>query len=121
MKNLILIITFFSIIPFLSFSQDNMKGPSGGPKSKQQIAAEKKQQKAKEAGYKLVEKAEKEHMKHQSKEGRKQMKETKKKSNKIQKNKRRTNIDVIPIDFNTFAILTISNNQIKTRNNLNPI
>ena len=98
-----------------------MKGPSGGSKSKQQIEAEKKQQKAKEAGYKQVEKAEKEHMKHQTKEGRKRMKETKKKSNKIQKSKRRTSLDFGSLELNTFASLTGTYNQIKKRINLNTI
>lgn len=121
MRILTLILGFILFIPFLSFSQDNMKGPSGGPKSKQQIEAEKKQQKAKEAGYKQVEKAEKEHMKHQTKEGRKRMKETKKKSNKIQKSKRRTSLDFGSLELNTFASLTGTYNQIKKRINLNTI
>jgi len=101
------------IIPFLSIAQDNMKGPTGGPKSKQQIEAEKKQKKAKEAGYKLVEKAEKEHMKHQTKEGRKRMKETKKKSEKNQKTKRRTSLDIKPSELFEFASLSTANNHMK--------
>lgn len=121
MKNLFYIIIFFSLIPFLSFSQDNMKGPTGGPKSKQQIAAEKKQQKAKEAGYKQVEKAEKLHMKHQTKEGRKRMKETSKKSNKIQKNKRRTGMLVMPPHWDTFAVLNKTKYKIDSRKYSHPI
>ncbi len=121
MKTYTLILAFLLFIPFLSFSQDNMKGPSGGPKSKQQIEAEKKQQKAKEAGYKQVEKAEKEHMKHQTKEGRKRMKETKKKSTKIQKSKRRTSLDFGHSELKTFACLIGSYNQIENRINLNTV
>lgn len=121
MKNLLFILSFFCLIPFLSFSQDNMKGPTGGPKSKQQREAEKKQQKAKEAGYKQVEKAEKLHMKHQTKEGRKRMKETSKKSNKIQKNKRRTGWLISPHHWDTFAILNKTKYQIEKRNYSHPI
>ena len=121
MKMYTIILGFLLFIPFLSFSQDNMKGPTGGPKSKQQIEAEKKQQKAKEAGYKQVEKAEKEHMKHQTKEGRKRMKETKKKSNRIQKSKRRTSLDFGANELNTFAGLNVTYNQINNRIYLNTI
>jgi hypothetical protein len=121
MRIFTLILGFILFIPFLLFSQDNMKGPTGGPKSKQQVEAEKKQQKAKEAGYRQVEKAEKEHMKHQTKEGRKRMKETKKKSNKIQKSKRRTSLDFGNDEPTKFACLNVTYNQIDKRIYLNTI